>query len=255
MGRRKRVVEGFVLNLDDFVSSDATIETLLAEIEKKTTPEVKKREVKAKSYEEIFDRLRSTYTCTTCYRQCYALKAKRWKGKLVCYACHHYERSNISAELETYVKDVYSRGCTFCDMRRGRFHLDHINMFSKVESVGVMMEIGSSAEAIKEEIAKCQLLCVDCHMFVTRYEAKCGFIKEKKQLNRAIAAGKDVTGLRQELYDKYEIVMTKMYPRIRERLRVGSSKDASGGGIDDEIIRHETDESDESSCGDDDDDF
>lgn len=254
-------MEGFILTLDDFVSGDVTIDMLLTEMEKKATPQAKHRKKKyvMKTDEEILAGIRSTYTCHTCHRHGFAKNVKSWRGHTLCSACHQRERSNISTELEEYIKDVYSRGCTFCDTKVGSFHLDHINMFSKVGSVGMMIESGCSAEAIKEEIAKCQLLCVGCHMVVTRFEAKRGFIKDKRHLNREIAAGKDVTELRQKLYGEYDVVMTKMYPLIRAKVRevgcVGELEEASGGGIDGSEIRHESESDDASSCGDCDEDF
>lgn len=263
MGRKKRAVEGFVLNLDDFINSDMTIETLLTEMEKKATPVAKPRkrksETKAKTDEEILAGIRSTYTCHTCGKPGFSKYVKKWRGHTLCIVCHQHERSTISAELEEYIKGVYSRGCTFCDAKKGRFHLDHINMFSKVGSVGVMIESGCSAETIKEEIAKCQLLCYECHMLVTTFEVRRGFIKEKSRMTRKISAGEDVTELRQKLYDEYDAVMTKMYPLIRAKVRevgcVGESVEASGGGIDGSELGHETDADSEDSYGDCDGDF
>ena len=241
---RKKCVEGFILNLDDFIGSDMTIDTLLASLEMPEEIPRKKKERKradiTKTDEEILAGIRRTYTCYTCGRHGYTSYVKRWRDHTLCHACHQRERNNLSAELEKYIKEVYSRGCAFCDTKEGRFHLDHINMFSKMESVGVMIEAGYSEEAIKEEIAKCQLLCVDCHMLVTAFEVKRGFIKEKKRLNRKVSTGEDVTELRKKLYDEYDAVMTKMYPLIRAKVRVGGLGDASGRGIEGSEIRHET---------------
>ena len=239
MPRKKRVVEGSILNLDDIMSSDLTIDTLLANMEMpEEIPRMKKerkRAAIAKTDEEILAEIRGTYICYMCGRHGYSSYVKRWRGHTLCHACHQRERNKISAELEEYIKEVYSRGCAFCDTKEGRFHLDHINMFSKMESVGVMIESGYSEETIKEEIAKCQLLCVDCHMFVTMFEVKRGFIQEKKRLTRKVSAGEDVTELRKKLHDEYDAVMTKVYPLIREKVRegwrVGRLCEASGRGI------------------------
>lgn len=237
MGRKKRVVEGLVMNLDDFMCSDIHIEMI--------------PESNTKTDEEILAGIRSTYTCHMCHRIGFAKCVKRWRGHTLCDACHQHERNNVSAELEEYIRRVYSRGCTFCDTKTGRFHLDHINMFSKVGTVGVMIESGCSAEAIKEEIEKCQLLCVDCHMLVTAFEVRRGFIKEKRHLNRAISAGKDVTEPRQKLYNEYEAVMSKIYPLIREKVRrVGGLAGEPGRGITGSEIRHEAGDDGKYSCGD-----
>ena len=233
------------MNLDDLLSSDIQIEMI--------------PEPHTKTDEEILAGIRSTYTCHMCHRIGFTKCVKRWRGHTLCHACHQNERNKVSVELEEYIKEVYSHGCTFCDTKKGRFHLDHINMFSKVGTVGVMIESGCSVEAIKEEIAKCQLLCVDCHMLVTAFEVRRGFIKDKRHLNRAIAAGKDVTELRQKLYDEYDAVMTKMYPLIRAKARagvcVGGIGEASGGGMEGSSLRHEIGKDVKNSCGDCDEDF
>jgi hypothetical protein len=122
-----------------------------------------------------------------------------------------------------------------------------------------MVNAGEPEEVIKDEIAKCQLLCVDCHMVVTRFELRRGFMKQKRRLNRAIVAGEDVKELRQKLYDEYDVVMTKMYPLIRDKVRevacVGGFGESSGGGIEGSETCHESESDDSSSCGDCDEDF
>jgi protein-arginine kinase activator protein McsA len=251
MGRKKRVVEGVVLNLDDFISSDVTIETLLAEMEKKVTPAAKPR--KKKSDEEILSAISSKYHCDTCKRYIYASYVKLWHGKHYCDKCYEDIHKDISPEITEYIKEIYSRGCVFCDVKGGRFHFDHINMFTKVNSVMGMVNAGETVEDIKVEIGKCQLLCTDCHMVVTRFELRRGFIRQKMKLNRAIAAGEDVTDMRQKLSHEYDVVMTKMYPLIRAKVRevacVGGFGEASGGGIKGSEIRHEYASDDSSSCG------
>jgi hypothetical protein len=63
----------------------------------------------------------------------------------------------------------------------------------------------------------------------------------------------------QKLYGEYDVVMTKMYPLIRAKVRevgcVGDLEEASGGGIEGSEIRHESESDDASSCGDCDEDF
>lgn len=254
MGRKKRVVEGFIMNLDDFMSSDVTIDTLLAEMEKKVTPVAKPRK-KKKSDEEILAAIRSKYHCDTCKRYIYASYVRSWQGRYVCEKCYTDINKDISTEIIDYIKEIYSRGCVFCDVKGGRFHFDHINMFTKVNSVMAMVNAGEPVEGIKAEIGKCQLLCVDCHMVVTRFELRRGFIRDKSRLTRKSNAGEDVTELRQKLYEEYEAVMTKMYPLIREKVRVGWVDEASGGGIEGSEIRHKTESDSEESCGDYDRDF
>lgn len=255
---RKKHVEGFILNLDDFMSSDVTIDTLLAAMEKKVTKPHKKKDV-MKTDEEILAGIRSKYHCESCKRYIYASYVRSWQGKHLCDKCYLDNRKDISPELSAYIKEIYSSGCAFCDIKGGRFHFDHINMFSKVNSVMDMVNAGEPEEAIKAEIAKCQLLCTDCHMVVTRFELRRGFMRKKTKLNRAIAAGEDVSELREKLYEEYDVVMTRMYPLIRAKVRevacVGDLAGSSGRGIGVDIIRHESEADDDSSCGDCDVDF
>jgi len=47
-----------------------------------------------------------------------------------------------------------------------RFHYDHIDMFDKTDSICKMIKDGTDMTAIYEEINKCQLLCISCHIVV-----------------------------------------------------------------------------------------
>lgn len=245
MGKKKRVVEGLVMNLDDFMNSDIQIETFSM---------TKTEDYSSKLDEDIVAAIRSKFHCDSCKRYIYSSYLRSWRGRYLCEKCYIDIDKDISPEITEYIKEITSHGCVFCGVKGSNYHFDHINMFSKVNSVMAMVNAGESVEDIKTEIGKCQLLCVDCHMFVTRFELRRGFIKEKRRMNRAAAAGKDVSELRQELYDKYEAVMTKVYPLIREKVRevahVGDPSSESGGGIDGENLRHKSDESDESLYGD-----
>lgn len=241
MPRKKRVVEGSILNLEDM-----TIEET-----KKIKPH--------KTNEDILAAIRSKFHCATCKRYIYASYVRSWQGRYLCDKCYEVVHKDISPELTAYIKDIYSRGCAFCNVTSGRFYFDHINMFTKVNSVMAMVNAGEPEEDIKTEIAKCQLLCADCHMVVTRFELRSGFIRKKMKLNRMIAEGKDVNELRQKLYEEYDVVMAKVYPLIREKVRevacVGDLAEASGGGIGVDFIRHKNEDLRSSSCGDCDEDF
>ena len=61
-------------------------------------------------------------------------------------------------------------------------------MFDKGGSVGNMIIAGVNIEKIKEEIHKCQLLCISCHSLVTYYERKYGFIEKKKKKVQGLEA-------------------------------------------------------------------
>ena len=234
MGRKKAPIEGMVLDLtgnenDEAFDIDALIVAVEAKAEKPVKPAVP---AVTKTDEELLDEIPDGMHCSVCHRSIFT-SVKEWKGQRVCANCHKAcRRSGYSKELSEYVRSVYLRGCTFCDIRIGRFHLDHINMFTKVSSVGEMMEAGAPAVDIIAEIDKCQLLCVNCHGLVTKFEHKRGFIADKKALNRRIAKGEDVVELRQRLHDVYDGVMTKMYPLIRAKaVRVWGICEGNMGGL------------------------
>jgi hypothetical protein len=221
MGRKKRVVEveGAILDLTGLETDDTLdIDALIAAVEvhtdnapNQTTPKVTKTD------EDLLNDIYEGHHCTVCMRSIFS-DVKIWKGQKICANCHKpCRKKEYPPEVTEYVKSVYRRGCSFCDIRVGIFHLDHINMFSKVDSVYGLMEAGAPADDIIAEINKCQLLCVNCHGLVTKFETKRGFISDKRRLNKKIAAGEDVTELRKKLSDIYERVMTKMYPLIREK--------------------------------------
>ena len=217
MPRKKRVVEGLVLDLSDLEGESVDIDSLLAAAEAKKEKKPAKPVPVTKTDEEILENIYTGHHCSVCRRSIFT-PVKLWKGEKVCLNCHkHCRKTGISHELSEYVRGVYKRGCSFCNIKAGRFHLDHINMFNKVNSVYSLLEVGAAAEDIIAEIEKCQLLCVNCHGLVTKYEARRGFLNKKRGLNRKIKNGEDVTELRQQLYAEYEGVMNKMYPLIREK--------------------------------------
>ena len=232
MPKKKLIVEGSILNLEDM-----TIEC-----------------VDNKSDEELLAEIRCTYRCHDCNKPVFAKYSKIWRGRKLCQVCHTRERNSISAEFEEYIREVYSRGCAFCAVKSGRFHLDHVNMFSKTGTVGTMILSGRPADEIKAEIAKCQLLCIDCHGIVTRFEHKRGFMIKKRMLNRKIKRGEDVTELRKGLCEEYDAVMSKVYPlicaKVCEGWRVGGLVEASGGGSWGYFIRHELERLCADTCGD-----
>jgi hypothetical protein len=220
MGRRKAPVVGAVLDLTGMEEGAlCDIDALIAAMETKV--EEPAQMALMKTDEELLAEIKDGTHCRECLRSIFSVP-KIWKGQKMCSNCHAlYRRKEYTKEISDYVRSVYRRGCAFCSVRAGGFHLDHINMFSKVNSVGVMMEQGAPSAEIVAEIDKCQLLCVNCHGLVTKFEEARGFITQKKGLTKRAAKGEDVTAMRQELHDTYERVMTKMYPLIREKaLRV-----------------------------------
>lgn len=203
---------GLVLDLTD-VEGNVDIDTLLARAAGPKEPVVPKEPpVRDMAYYlGILDKMGQTQ-CDECGQGIYG-HSKKWMGRRVCVACHNDLRKGISSEFQEFLDAVYGAGCTFCGKTDGRFHLDHINMFSKKGSVCDMLDRGCDEAIIREEIGKCQLLCVQCHTIVTRYEQMAGFHAAKKALNK-LRKGKEER--RQELYGKYAEIMAVIYPRLRE---------------------------------------
>lgn len=55
------------------------------------------------------------------------------------------------------------KSCVDCNVRYNFWQMDYDHLTSKVLSVSVMVGRGYSQEAILAEIAKCDLVCANCH--------------------------------------------------------------------------------------------
>lgn len=178
----------------------------------------KERSVPSTDYMGIFDKMRCG-ECGSCGRAIYGDK-KLWAGMVICGYCHtRLREEGYSREFRDYLADVYGSGCSFCGQTVGRFHLDHINMFNKTDSVCDMLDRGCPESDIREEMGKCQLLCITCHSIVTRYEQRAGFHKRKAALTRLKNKhGVDSEAYKQlqsELCANYEEIMGAIYQRMR----------------------------------------
>ncbi len=134
-------------------------------------------------------------------------------GKLLCGLCRAVTK--VTPEVIRRLRAEYCKPCEFCRQIHVRKHFDHINMFSKVNCVGIMVENGINSADIIKEIDKCQIVCTECHRKITAYERKRGFITKKRQLNRRIRRGEDIMALRAELFGKYMAIMSRFYARLR----------------------------------------
>jgi hypothetical protein len=212
----RRKVEGLVLDLTE-VDGDCDVDALIASAEKQPTT-VDISEMSHDEYMNIFDKM-CTGNCTKCGIGIYG-ERKYWISELVCGKCHvHLRNCDVSTEFKIYIDSVYGRGCAFCGQKEGRFHLDHINMFTKEHNVCEMLDMGNDEEKIRQEIDKCQLLCISCHYIVTRYEQRAGFHNEKRVLTRMKRKyGADSEVYQQKkmsLISNYDNIMTEVYARIR----------------------------------------
>ena len=83
----------------------------------------------------------------------------------MCSACkvvaQRSRRAQLRVWLEGYKKTLVCVRCGFSDFRALHFH--HRDDEGKDFNVGDMARVGYSIEAIKAEIAKCDVLCANCH--------------------------------------------------------------------------------------------
>jgi hypothetical protein len=133
---------------------------------------------------EIIAEIKNKYNkCMSCNDGVY-YKLKQWGAQKLCNSCYFHKKDELSEKIQRYMDEQGLNSCKFCGKLRDSvsgFHLDHINMFNKVGTVGNMIWNGADIDKIKEEIGKCQLLCISCHSLVTYYENKLGFIVDKKR--------------------------------------------------------------------------
>ena len=145
-----------------------------------------------------------------------AIGALRVHGSLKkCGICRALADGRISAGLCERLRSEYAKPCGFCEDISGQKHFDHINMVSKLDCVGFMVENGCDEEKIVTELEKCQILCKACHKKVTTYERRNGFFKKKRAFNKLLRAGEDVDALRIALYEEYSMAVEPYYARLR----------------------------------------
>lgn len=214
-------MEGLVLDLTE-VEGTCDVDALIAVAHVQQGPKesAAPKEKPARNIEYYLGLLSKMgrQACDECGSTIYG-NGKKWMGKCVCIGCHAALRKGVSSEFQAYLDAVYGAGCTFCGKTDGRFHLDHINMFSKEGSICEMLDKGCSETAIRTEIEKCQLLCIQCHAIVTRYEQMAGFHAYKKSLNTLKKDKEAYLARQKELSAKYSEIMEVIYPQLRRMAR------------------------------------
>ena len=73
-------------------------------------------------------------------------------------------QKNGRAKLRAYVERVKATGCVVCGEKHPaciQFH--HINPKTKIDRVNRLLAQTKSLAAVKAEIAKCEMLCANCH--------------------------------------------------------------------------------------------
>jgi hypothetical protein len=100
-----------------------------------------------------------------------AIKEEVTKCELVCANCHHdrtFKRMVIQEATRPsviYVRDIkHNKFCYDCDQQYPYWilHFDHKPEFEKICDINDM-RYHASIEKIKQEIAKCDLICANCH--------------------------------------------------------------------------------------------
>ena len=207
-------MEGITLDLTNVDGCDisALIEAAHAELKEKKAPKEKKVAPVSKfTVEELQQMINKiTHSCNDCSNHI-MYSPRIWGSLKLCHYCYKKRLIPVSEEINRYLLQKGMIACNFCNKERkdpSEFHLDHINMFSKAGNVGHMMYTGVDIDNIKEEIDKCQLLCISCHAAVTHLEHKYGFIKAKRARNK-----RNIEHI-EKIYDEY---MGEVYAFMRGR--------------------------------------
>lgn len=77
---------------------------------------------------------------------------------------HHKRLSRLVSDIKT------STPCTDCGRHFDPvvMDFDHLDPAVKVDSVSALIRMGVSVEKVREEIAKCEVVCANCHRMRTK---------------------------------------------------------------------------------------
>ena len=126
------------------------------------------------------------------------------EGRTLCGLCRAFHGDLITLGMYDRILREVMKPCRFCRRVEVKKNFDHVNMFHKSGSVGIMVMRGCCETELLKEIGKCQILCVDCHRIVTAYERRCRFTQRKVALRRQC-------GRSDTLAVEYDVVMTPFY--------------------------------------------
>ncbi len=218
MGRRKKAVEGLVLDLTELPEEgDVDMEAYIATHTREPAPPAVKKEKKEKKVRKMGKKT-SGYvkanSCEVCAGSTIG-SYKIYEGRVTCGLCRNYLEKKVTPETVEFLRETNSRPCTFCGAVGVVKNYDHKDIFNKTGSICIMVDTGCSYEEIRTEVEKCQVVCVPCHRKITKYEHKCGFIKKKRVFNKKKRAGEDVEALREEYSKEYLTIMEPFYEELR----------------------------------------
>lgn len=170
------------------------------------------------------------FICNECKLETFGCK-KLWKGNEICDVCHYDEkkvrkRVKKITKVKKYMKKKNICCCVFCNKKYNfnvadydtSFNFDHLNMFDKTLNIGGAVISGMKKRDIIKELDKCQLVCVTCHKFITKYECRLGFTSIKTFIEKKIDDDKVKDELLTKYKAKYNEEMSKIYTMLRSNL-------------------------------------
>ena len=113
------------------------------------------------------------------------IKEEIAKCELVCANCHRVRTlkriivkdkisSNYRFKMKLFLLNLKNKPCDLC---KKNFHpcsmdFDHIDSNQKISEVATLIRTTKNIKLVEEEIAKCQLLCANCHRIKTEKNRK-----------------------------------------------------------------------------------
>lgn len=179
---------------------------------------------------KIFDKIceEKKIKCHDCKKPIVEMQedtSRIWKDQKICDSCwSKSDKEEIRKNMWLVVHKHTKKNCDLCKRERKsyseRYHLDHINMFTKEDSVSSMINKGVDIKKIIEEVDKCTLMCVECHHKVSYIEKKMGFTKIKQNHTRKLN-NQEITPEQYEeniykYHELYEKKMKYVYSLLRE---------------------------------------
>lgn len=106
-----------------------------------------------------------------------------------CVRCRKNDKKNLlcpksfSSKIE-YINEQKNRPCTDCHISYPYYVMDfdHLPQYEKLFSIGGSMSKGKSLYQIQKEIAKCEVVCANCHRIRTHNRSKDARILKEAEL-------------------------------------------------------------------------